>query len=255
MMTTTAEPSASGAGTARDTAYWAKTVSTLELGAVPPGAINLNVSGRRLVGPIQGFGRMWQRTYTIELRGSSATPAEVVGVWKQQFATFWPRRGRFYGPARTIAPGDVALLNLDILAGLQLATGIMVLYADDESFTFMNPQGHMFAGWITFSATVEAGTTVARAQVLVRANDPLYELAMPLFLSRLEDGFWQQTLRALAAHFGEEQGPVQTTVVCVDRRRQWANARNLRHNAAITSTLYAAATPVRLVASALRARR
>ena len=36
---------------------------------------------------------------------------------------------------------------------MKLSTGVMVLYADDESFTLMTPQGHMFAGWITFSAT------------------------------------------------------------------------------------------------------
>ena len=34
---------------------------------------------------------------------------------------------------------------------MKLSTGVMVLYADDESFTLMTPQGHMFAGWITFS--------------------------------------------------------------------------------------------------------
>jgi hypothetical protein len=237
-------------GIARDAAYWARAVSTLRLGEVPPEAINLNVNGKRLVGPIQGFGRMWQRTYRVEL-GAEVTPAEVIRAWKEEFATFWPKRGRFYGPATAIAPGDVALLNLDILAGLQLATGIMVLYADEESFTFMNPQGHMFAGWITFSAAAKAGTTVAQAQVLVRANDPLYELAMPLGLSRIENRFWQQTLRALAARFAVEQATVLTTAVCVDRRRRWANARNLRHNAAISSVLYAIATPGRLVAKAL----
>jgi hypothetical protein len=241
-------------GTARDAAYWAKAVPTLKLGTVPPEAINLNVSGKRLVGPIQGFGRMWQRTYQVELRGAEVTPAEVISSWKGQFATFWPKRGRFYGPATAIAPGDVALLNLNITGGLRLATGIMVLYADEESFTFMNPQGHMFAGWITFSAAAKGGTTIAQAQVLVRANDPLYELAMPLGLSRIENRFWQQTLRALAAHFGVEQATVQTTIVCVDRRRQWAKARNLRHNAGIGSALYAMATPVRLVAKPLRAR-
>jgi hypothetical protein len=239
----------------RDAAYWAKAVSTLQLGEVPPGAINLNVSGKRLVGPIQGFGRMWQRTYRVELRGAEVTPTEVISAWKQQFAAFWPRRGRFYGPATAIAPGDVALLNLSIAAGVQLATGIMVLYADEESFTFMNPQGHMFAGWITFSAAAEGGTTIAQAQVLVRANDPLYEVAMPLGLSRIEDRFWQQTLRALAVHFGVEQATVQTSVMCVDRRRQWANARNLRHNAGVRSVLYAMATPVRLAVKPLRPRR
>jgi hypothetical protein len=233
----------------------AKAVSTLQLGKVPAEAINLNVSGKRLVGPIQGFGRMWQRTYRVELNGAEVTPAEVISVWKQRFAAFWPRRGRFYGPATAIAPGDVALLNLNIAAGVQLATGTMVLYADEESFTFMNPQGHMFAGWITFSAAAEGGTTIAQAQVLVRANDPLYELAMPLGLSRIEDRFWQQTLGALAAHFSVEQATVQTSVVCVDRRRQWANARNLRHNAGVASVLYAMATPARLVVKPLRVRR
>jgi hypothetical protein len=73
-------------------------------------------------------------------------------------------------------------------------------------------------------------------------------------MSRIENKFWQQTLRALAAHFGVEQATVQTTIVCVDRRRQWAKARNLRHNAGIGSALYAMATPVRLVAKPLRAR-
>jgi hypothetical protein len=239
----------------RDAAHWARAVSTLQLGELPPQAINLNVNGKRLVGPLQGFGRMWQRTYRVELNGVKATPAEVISAWKQHFATFWPRRGRFYGPATPIAPGDVALLNLNIAAGVQLATGIMVLYADEESFTFMNPQGHMFAGWITFSAAAEGGTTIAQAQVLVRANDPLYELAMPLGLRRIEDRFWKQTLGALAAHFGVEQASVQTSVVCVDRRRQWENARNLRHNAGVRSVLYAMATPVRLIVKPLRARR
>jgi hypothetical protein len=246
--------SASDQSTSRDAAYWAKAVSTLQLGNVPPGAINLNVSGKRLVGPMQGFGRMWQRTYRVELRGAAVTPAELISVWKQRFASFWPKLGRFYGPATAIAPGDVALLNMD-LGVLQLATGIMVLYADEESFTFMNPQGHVFAGWITFSATAEGGTTIAQVQVLVRANDPLYELAMPLGLSRIENRFWQQTLRALAAHFGVEQPRVQTAIVCLDRRRQWANARNLRHNAGIGSALYAISRPVRLLAEPLRARR
>ena len=35
---------------------------------------------------------------------------------------------------------------------MPLSTGVLVLYADDESFTLMTPQGHVFAGWITFSS-------------------------------------------------------------------------------------------------------
>jgi hypothetical protein len=48
------------------------------------------------------------------------------------------------------------------------------MYADDESFTPMTPQGHMFAGWITFSAYLQQGVTVAHAQVLMRVSQPLY---------------------------------------------------------------------------------
>ena len=70
----------------------------------------------------------------------------------------------------------------------------MVLYADDESFTLMTPQGHMFAGWITFSATERDDETVAQAQVLMRASDPIFELGLTLGGHRQEDKFWNHTL-------------------------------------------------------------
>jgi hypothetical protein len=87
-------------------------------------------------------------------------------------------------------PGAVALLG-----GL---SGVMVLYSDEESFTYMTPEGHPFFGWITFSAyEKEDGTTVAQAYLLIRANDPLYELVMPLGLHKVEDR------KNLAAHTPE----------------------------------------------------
>ena len=70
----------------------------------------------------------------------------------------------------------MALLDLAIGGGVKLSTGVFVLYADEESFTLMTPQGHMFAGWITFSAERTAASTAVQAQVLMRANDPLYEV-------------------------------------------------------------------------------
>ena len=36
--------------------------------------MNLNVEGRQVVGPLQGFGQMWQKTYTIRLSGASVSP-------------------------------------------------------------------------------------------------------------------------------------------------------------------------------------
>ena len=41
---------------ARDAASWAKTVSQLDVGEVPEGAVSINVQRRCLTGPIQGFG-------------------------------------------------------------------------------------------------------------------------------------------------------------------------------------------------------
>ncbi len=79
---------------------------------------------------------------------------------------------------------------------MKLSTGVMVLYADEESFTLMTPQGHMFAGWITFSATEVEDETVAQAQVLMRASDPIFEIGLTMGGHKQEDRFWQHTLTA-----------------------------------------------------------
>ena len=50
-----------------------------------------------------------------------------------------------------LEPGDVGVINAS-QSGLKLSTGVMVMYVDDESFAFALPEGHMFSGWITFSA-------------------------------------------------------------------------------------------------------
>jgi hypothetical protein len=240
--------------TPRDALYWAKLVHVLEVGQVPPDALNLNVSGRRLVGPVQGFGKLWQKTYRVDLGATSPSPAEVIAIWKQHFASFWPKGNRFYGSLTGIAPGEVALLNVTMPGGLVLSTGMLVLYADEISFTLMTPQGHMFASWITFSAADQQDHTVVQVQALFRAGDPLYELALPLGGHRKEDRFWQHTLRSVAAHLGVEDARVHTSVVCLDRRRQWANAGNIWDNAAVRSALYQLATPLRWSAR-LRRRR
>ena len=228
---------------ARDATSWAKAVSRLDVAEVPEGAVNLNVQGRRLASPIQGFGKMWQKTYQVTLPERISAP-EVIATWKQRFPEFWPEGNRFYAPLTGIAPGDVALLNMTMPGRMTLSTGVMVLYADEESFTLMTPQGHMFAGWITFSATERGGETVAQAQVLMRASDPLFEVGLTLGGHRQEDRFWEQTLTRLAAHF-DHPASVQTSVVCVDGRRQWSKWRNVWHSAAIRSGLYMLGAPGR----------
>jgi hypothetical protein len=221
----------------RDAAHWAKPVSTLHVEHVPEGAVNL-VEGKRLLGPVQGFGKMWQKTHRVRLEGSPLAPAELMTTWKEHFPEFWPEGSGFYPSLTGIQPGEVALIKAAGPAGLKLSTGVMVLYADDESFTEMTPEGHMFAGWITFSAYEKDGATVAQAQVLMRAQDPLTELGLALGGHRMENRFWETTLANLAAFVGVE-ARVETQVVCVDRRRQWSKAGNIRHSAAIRSFLHA----------------
>jgi hypothetical protein len=230
----------------RDAQYWAQPVSKLNLGATTPdGVMNLNVEGRRLVGPLQGFGQMWQKTYSVRLSGANATPAEVITVWKENFPSFWPPGNRFFAPLTAIAPGEVAVLNLAVPGRLRLSTGILVLFADDESFAFMTPEGHMFAAWITFSAREEDGAPVAQIDVLLRANDPIYEMGLVFFgAHKMEDRFWEHTLMQLAARFGV-RGHVQTRAVRIDGRRQWGYARNIWQNAMIRSMIYQVTLPPR----------
>jgi hypothetical protein len=230
---------------------WAKPVSRLRVGDVPEGAINRNVEGRRVTSPIQGFGKMWQKTYRVRLPADRVSATELIAEWKQRFPEFWPDGNSFYAPLTGIEPGEVALLSMTLPGRMKLSTGVMVLYADDESFTLMTPQGHMFAGWITFSCAEDNGETVAQAQVLMRASDPIYEIGLALGGHRQEDVFWQHTLTRLAAHFGRE-ADVETQVVCVDRKRQWSNWRNVWQSAAIRSTLYTLAAPARLAKGVLR---
>jgi hypothetical protein len=230
---------------------WAKGVSRLRVSDVPDGAVNLNVDGRRLASPIQGFGKMWQKTYRVRIPSERVSPPELIAMWKERFPEFWPEGNRFYAPLTGIAPGEVALLNMSLPGRMKLSTGVMVLYADHESFTLMTPEGHMFAGWITFSAAEIDGDTVAQAQVLMRASDPIFELGLAMGGHSQEDRFWEATLSALAAHF-EHDAEVDTEVVCVDRRRQWSKWRNVWHSAAIRSSIYTLGTPGRALGRRLR---
>lgn len=227
-------------------ANWAQPVSKLKAHEVPKGATNLNVEGRQVVGPLQGFGQMWQKTYRVRLSGANVTPAEVIKIWKENFPKFWPPHNGFYPSLSGIAPGEVAVLNLAMPGGMPLSTGMLVIYADDESFTLMTPQGHMESGWITFSAFEEGGSVVAQVQSIARANDPMYEIGFVLFAHKTQENFWHHTLGALAAHFGV-RGQVQIQKTCVDPRRQWSKAGNVWHNAAVRTSAYLILTPLRLV--------
>ncbi len=237
----------------RDATYWAQ-VATFKVTQVPTGALNLNVEGRQGLSPLQGFGQMWQKIYRIQLKSADVAPAEVVRTWKEKFSSFWPKKNRFYAPLTGIAPGEVGLINMSIPGNIPLSTGVLVLYADEESFTFMTPPGHVFAGWITFSAHKEDDTTVAQVSMLIRAFDPVYEFGFRfLGASKQEDKFWQQTLTALGDQFGVNE-PVETQIVCIDPKMQWSQFWNVWLNSAIRTTIYKVSAPVRWVGRGVRRR-
>ncbi len=224
-----------------DAANWAGKVERLEV-EKRAGVRGTNVSGRRLAGPVQGFGKMWQKTFSIS--GLSVTPEQAISEWRAHFPEFWPPGNRFAASLTGISPGEVALLDLSV-GGTKLSTGVLVLYVDERSFTFMTPQGHMFGGWITFSADNAPDGTRVEAQMLLRASDPIYETALALGGHRKEAQFWRLTLTALGRHLGLEEPVVEQSVVCVDGKRQWSKWRNVWYNSAVRSVGQSVAGPLR----------
>jgi hypothetical protein len=234
---------------------WAKPSDRLQVTHdMPAGSMNLNVQGRQLTNPLQGFGQMWQKTYRIKLiaprvpaTGKATQPADIIAGWKSNFPKFWPRGNNFYAPFTEIQPGEVAVLNLKGPGGMPLSTGIRVIYADDEQFSFMTPEGHMFAGMITFSSFQEEKELYAQIQALIRTSDPMYEVFFKLgIIGKMEDEFWSATLKNLASYYNAS-GEVELKSQCVDNKWNWGQVKNIRNNAAMWSGIYTMTTPVRWI--------
>lgn len=214
----------------RNAENWAKPIQEFHVGDIDATAPKGNVEGRRPTGPLQGFGQLWQKTYEVVIPGPS--PEEVISTWKTNFGEFWYPSNKFYAPAAGISPGEVAIVGGG-RGPTKMTSGVRVIYADDQSWSYMTPEGHAWAAIITFSAHEgDDGDTVARIHLMVRAMDPLYEAGFKIYTSRLEDKIWVHTLKSLAAHFGSESQVSQTTVL-VDRKRQWNQFGNIWKNSAV----------------------
>ncbi len=234
----------------RDAAHWAAPVSKLEVADVPSGAVSLNVEGRHVVGPLQGFGQLWQKTYRVQLTGAETTPDDVVSHLKQNLPEYMPDNSRFYPSVTGVEPGEVVLINAT-LPGVpfSIATGVMVLYSDDESFTLMCPEGHPESGWNTFSAYDEDGVTVAQIQSLARANDPVFEFGFRFMGgAKQQERIWNSVLTRLANHYGVT-AQVETRKSLVDNRIQWSQAKNVWYNSALRSVIN---LPIRIARRVLK---
>lgn len=234
------------------TAHAATAVSSLarrpRLAQPPPvaGRRPLNVAGRRPNWPEDGFGRLWEKTYTMRLSPTAPQPEEVIATWKKHFGEFTPPGNDFH-LQRKAALGEVGSARLSLPGGMKIRTGIVVADAGPRSFTLVTPQGHMFAGTITFTAEREQGQTVVRTQTLTRTSDPVYELGFLLGGHNTEDNFWRETMSNLGGHFGEQR-PVTVRRTMLDPGRQWLHVTNTWYNSGIRTMLFRLTAPVRWLA-------
>lgn len=232
-------------------ANWARPVEQIETDEAPPGVITVNVEGREVVNPTHGFGQLWRRTYRVRLKGVQSTAAAVMAFWKEHFPEFQPAENRFRPTSDGVQPGELVYIDTKLMDApgignlTPMASGVMVIYADDVSFTVMTPEGFPVSGWNTFSVYEEDGDLVAQVQGLERATDPIYEFGYRFMGGeRKQDKTWKHVLRSLAAAYGLDTEP-EATKTCIDPNLQWDKVGNVWNNALIRTTLYKATTPLR----------
>ena len=156
--------------------HWARPMDHHRDGRSAAGGVTVNVHGRDVVNPTHGFGQLWRRTYRIKLKGVQSSTAEVMKYWKDHFPEFQPDENRFLPTSDGVQPGelvfiDAKLINAPGLGNLTpMASGVMVIYADDESFTVMTPEGFPVSGFNTFSVYEEDDDVFAQVQGLERAS-------------------------------------------------------------------------------------
>ena len=223
----------------------AKPVQKLHVTKVLRSVSSLNVEGRRPVGPIRGFGQMWEKTYELRFPDSQRTPTEITATTKENFVRFQPPQNNFYPSPAGIRAGETVLIRSSVM-GVPILTGVLVSYADDVSFTFMTPQGHPESGWVTFRVFTEANITVCQIQGLARANDPLYEIAFRLHGSKFQEHTWMHVLESLARHL-DVKGSVTMKKRLIAPNLQWSQVGNIRYNAELWTLGYLLIWPVRRV--------
>jgi hypothetical protein len=88
---------------------------------------------------------------------------------------------------------------------------------------------------------------VVQAQALERPADPFDEIAYKLGGNRMNNRFWEATLRNLAIMVGVPVPVVDVQVTCIDGNRQWRYWRNVRNSATVRSARRTLTAPVRWI--------
>jgi len=215
---------------------WAKPVSELSVPEMSKEARNLNVNGLRAVGPVNGFGQLCQKVFRLHIGDSAITPEQAIAALKENFPSFQPSFNRFYPSPGGIRAGEIVLIDSSTPGG-PVSTGVMVLYADERSFTFNTPQGHPECGFVSFSGHEGNAGTIVRIVGLARSSDPVYEVAFRLIGSRIQTRIWTHVLKSLAVHLGV---PAEVTFrqELVDTSLRWSQIGNVYYNAQIRTLIH-----------------
>jgi len=220
----------------QDVFGWAKNIKQLKVTEKPEGAMNKNVNNRRVIGPLQGFGPLWEKRYLLDIKTTTAKPNEIITTLKEHFPEFQPAINRFYASKNGIAPGEIVLIDSRTPGGI-VSTGVLVLYADDTSFSLMTPQGHPESGWVTFSAKQKKKSIEVKIRGVASASDPFFEMAFRVAGSKLQESIWTHVLSSLASYL-EVEDNVNVEKNIIDSKWNWANTMNLWYNAQIRSLPY-----------------
>ncbi len=222
-------------GVSLNLSSWAKPISELFVPEMPKAARNLNVHGRRPMGPVHGFGRLCQKIFRLHIRDVTISPQEAIAEFKQNFPGFQPSYNHFYATPEGVQAGEIVLID-SITPGGPVSTGVMVVYADDQSFTFNTPQGHPECGFVSFSGHKNNDGTIVQILGLARASDPLYEAAFRLVGSKLQTRLWTHVLTSLALHLGVTPD-ITFDEEIVDKSLRWPQLANLYYNAQIRTLI------------------
>jgi anti-anti-sigma factor len=214
-------------------AGWAPKMIRMHVTEKPEGALAKNMNGRRVIGQLQGFGPMWEKTYWLNIEKPGIKKEDIMLAMQEHFLEFQVPENAFYPTGKGIAPGEMIFIDSRTPGGI-VSTGVMVLYMDDRSFTFITPQGHPEAGWITFSVDEREDSVYVQIQGLVRSSDPFFEVAFSIAGSKFQETIWKHVLSSLAKYLGVEEN-VEMKKCRPATDLQWSKAGNIWYNSHLRS--------------------
>ena len=221
---------------ARDNKGWSTLKSKLIVSDNRPNAININVNNRTVLGPLQGFGSVLEKEYKLQIPNSQLSAQELMSKFRSSFITLQPPQNVFYPSSKGIEAGETVLIDSSTPGGV-VSTGVHILFSDDVSFSFITPQGHPEAGWITFSASEKDEKIEIKIRGLASASDPFFELAFRLAGSKFQERIWKTVLANMAKSINVDDNIILTKKI-IDKKLHWKAVRNLWFNAQLRSLPY-----------------